>query len=152
MVSGVINNTTNAVKIYTICTNNKDTIDLPYLEDMSNEQFNNTIVIGEGSSADAILEKCTTTSKYLLLCIWKSTFNTGKPNSWLLYDFNDRSIVKTFINNYTATLGGNFNAGYIITIRASPGGNIWLYIIALFILAVIGISIWVFYGITPLNI
>ena len=147
MVTGIINNATDSVKIYTVCINNTETINLPFLGDI-NEQFSNMVIIGKDSSADAILEQCTITSRYILICIWELTTLIGEPNSWIVYDLNDQSIVKSSINNYTSSLDGNFTSGYIITIRAGQGGGRWwLYILMiLFILIVIGAGIGVFYG------
>ncbi len=145
MISSIINNNSSGIQIYMICTNDTG-VALPNLDDLS---FDAITFVGPVGSADISPVKCTKDSKYLLVCIWTEAADSGAPNSWVIYNTSDFTIVKSQFVGYATVTNDS-----VLTVKAANGvsgigSTWWLYILivilVIIVLVAIGGGIYYFY-------
>lgn len=145
MITSIINNYSSGVQAYMFCSNTTD--DLPSLDNLS---FDAITFVGSESSADILSVDCIESPKYLIVCIWSETAESGYPDSYATYDKSTLTIKSQFVT-YKITLSDT-----TITITAANGKapssdttSWWVYILvvllAIIVIAVISGGIYFIY-------
>lgn len=130
MEGTIINNASTTVQVYMVHLANSQ----PPTTTLEGYQSGQLSTVGNISTADVDIFG---SGDYVYCAIWEIDTFAGPPNSWLLYSKTDGSIKHYKYSKYSATVSGDHNTGWIITLTNGPNTSQWILLIGLILLIVL---------------